>query len=284
MTDTNLSAQYRQEIKNYLENENRTFADGFALLQKFSNKLALLAQIQRKATSIMHKKIDYELKQIAERPTIKLSPYVNKTSIAPAVAQSTKVPHINSSNEEQKTFDAIAPEVKEQAEIKLKDRLTVSTSKLNIKIEEMPIAIKELFNKACRFHHLKVHYFTLMKTIPAGDEHNAKRSEALKLAKEYEKLNKEAWAKIDDWADAGKPALDNEKTADTEQTSADAARAIGTAKSYISRYTGKLDMLQGKKYEDRKSKLQQEVKVLLDNGVDIPAKNVETLKKHAILE
>lgn len=282
MTDTNRSAQYRQEIKNYLEDKEHTFADGFALLQKFSNKLALLAQIKRKATPIMHKKIDYELKLIAERPTIKLSPYVNKTSIAPAVAQSTKMPHTNASNEEQKAFDAIAPEVKEQGEIKLKERLKVSTSKMNIKIEEMPTAIKEIFDKACRFHHLKVHYFTMMKTIPAGDKYNPQRAEALKLAKEYEKLNKEAWAKIDEWADTGKPVLD-EKPADTEQAPADAVSAINTAKVYLSRYTKSLDELKGKKYEERKAMLQQKVKDLQDNKVDIPTKNVETLKKHGLL-
>ncbi len=283
MTDTNLSFQYRQEIENYLANNERTFVNGFALLQKFSNKLSLIAMIGRKCTPLMHKKIDYELKQIADRKVIKLSPYANKTSVSFAAAQSDKQAYTNASYEENKAFDALPSAVLEKGDIELKKRLKVVISKLDITPDDMPKAIAELYSRARKFYHLKRHYFTLMKAIPKGDKNNAQRAEALKLANEYETLNKEAWKKIDAWAEAGKPNLDEQKE-ESEPSTAELSRAIGSSKSYISRYADSLDKLTGKKYEARKEKLSEELKILFDNAITIPAKKRDVLTKHGLIE
>ncbi len=280
--EINLSEQYRKEITDYLNQENRPFAVGFQLMQKYSIKIALLHMIGRKATHPnMHKKMDYELQRIAERAIVKLSPYANKASMSkahPAIASL-----VNVQSREDEVLENISEEDKTKAEIKLKERLKVVTSKLELTPEEMPQAIKELYNKARKYYHLKVHYFTLMKAIPQGDAHNSKRAEALKLAKEYEDLSKGAWAEIDNWAKAGKPNLDEAKD-ENEPSTAEVSRAIGSSKSYISRYADSLDELTGKKYEARKEKLSEELKILLDNDIAIPAKKLDVLTKHGLIE
>lgn len=278
------SDQFRQELKSYLEDKTAPFAVGFELMIKFSIKVSLIHMIGNKRNQpVMRKKMDYELGKIAERPIIKLSPYANKAVMAkvhPAVGKLLEQNNIANEKgaEELEIVEAMKPKAKAEGEKLLSKRLKVITTKKEVTPEEMPTHIRKEWDKARKYFHVANHYHTKMKVVETDEE----RAEALKLAKEYEELSKAAWTVIDAWGAEGKPSEEKEETAQTA-VPADVARAIGSAKSYISRYATSLEEKKGKAYEDRKEKLEDKVKTLLDNAIAIPEPAVAVLKKHGII-
>lgn len=286
----NIKAQteaFRKEIETYLASEDRPFGLGFRLMQKYSTKISVMHMICRKREKpLMKQKLDYELACIAKQAEIKLSPYSDSKVMAQvhpgmkAIIKASEVQGNEKTSGEDQILDAIDAKEKEADDIVLKARLKVVTAKLDVTEDELPAAIAELYAKARRYYHLYSHYHTQMKLVPEGDENNEARAKALKLAKEYEDLNKAAWAEIDAWAEAGKPEIEEEAK---DETSAEVRRAIGSAESYISRYADTLEELEGKKYEARKEMLIKKVGILTANKEAIPAKKADVLKKHGII-
>lgn len=276
-----LSDQYREEIQAYLDDTDGLFGVGFELMQKFSIKVSIMHMIgRRRDNPLMKQKMDYELAKIAAQDVITISPYADKAimnKVHPAMATivGDHKAVVAKTEAETKIVESLPEDVKKEGEIQLQERIKVFTTKNEVKFEELPPEMQKEFDKARRFYHLERHYHTTMKVAESDEA----RAEALKLCKEYEELNKAAWAIIDQWTKAGKPAPEKPK----DQLPADIARAIGSATSYLSRYTSGLESKKGKAYEHLKEMVTKKITILTDNKVAIPEPQVEVLKKHGLL-
>ena len=272
------SAQYREEIKAYLNSDERPFAVGFKLMQKFSIKVSMMHMIARRSSHpMMKKKLDYELEKIAKQDVITISPYVDKAVMKKIHPAMTTIIEEHSIKEETKLVDDLPEDVKKEGDIVLQERLKVVTNKQEVTFDELPDKIKQQFVRARRFYHLERHYHTVMKVAETAEA----RAEALKMSKEYEELNKAAWAVIDQWEKEGQPELDKQE--DEVQLPGDIARAIGSAKSYLSSYASGLETKKGKQYEHLKDMVTSKITILTENKVAIPEPQVELLKKHGLL-
>lgn len=221
------------EIKVYLQNENKSFDDGLKLFSKYSRNVCLQRWLFRKGESKMSKLI-YELEKLSGYENLK----VNK-------AVHAEMPK----NVKNSVSDKVLTDNKE-------------TQFRSVKFEDLPEELKPVYNNIRVAYKFRRSYHEKLK-LSIGDVEKAK-----KLAKNIttcDDVIKKGWKVIDNF----KPG-DTLDTNDSPKSDAD-HQTIQNNRIYVSRFLSDLEKgkIKPEKLDDRKSKVQERVDWLVKNKLEM---------------
>lgn len=252
---------YRKEITAYLSGD-KDFAEGYALLLKYCSNRGLLQNIQLRGERLKAKMI-WQLEQYSKQEFIALSRFQH--------AQRRPMGQTRQINVELKEQAAAKEAVNVELRKKGGSKFDPST---------LPEALQPYYVRACKyyremnFHHVRI---GLLDT----DE---KRAAELKLLKAVENDNKACWSTIDAYLKDGTlpkaPAAPKAET--TGNAAKDSAKAISSAKSYLTKNVKKLATLTGEKLEAKKADIKLRVDILIAAD-SVPKTHEKALKKHGLI-
>lgn len=243
------------EIKQWLEAEEKDFAAGYNLFVRFSHNRALALYLARKNDMA---KLTYEIEKIAQRPVLKEMPVM---PIAPIVKQ-------------------IA--VKSDAVTVVEASIDQTEKKIRVikggqvQYDELPEEFKKLYDENLVSYKNMRTLHEQMKLAKTDDERAAKR----KMIDSFDDLIARNWKRIDDWAEGKLEAKEVTKQSNT----ADVLKKIQAARTYLSRNIDKMANLEGEAAWKLKYTLREKLSFIRDNKAEISKETLEKLAKHGIID
>ena len=246
------------EIKLWLEAENKDYEAGYSLFVRFSHNRALALYLARKKDL---KKLQYELEKIHDRPALREAPVM---PIGPVI----KVIKAAAENANGITK---AKEVIDNAEGKVR---IIRDAK--IQYEDLPDELKKLYDENTASYKNMRALHEQMK-LARTDQDRAQKRSAIDSLDDTISAN---WKVIDDWAQ-GKLETDSmeAKKADEEQY-----KLINAARTYLSRNISKMETLKDEKLNRMKLELRDKVAFLRKQKAEISRDTLVKLAKYGIID
>jgi hypothetical protein len=247
-----------EEIKAWLDSENKQFETGYALFVRYSHNRALALYLARKQDL---RKLEYELFKIHERPALKEAPVMPMAPVLRMVkAAEDKVSGITG-----------AADVISSAEGKVR---IIRDGK--VQYEDLPDELKKLYDENTASYKNMRAMHEQMKMAQTDEQRAGKRL----MIDSFDDCISRNWKLIDDWA-AGKLELDS---LNAKQTEEEQYKLINAARTYLSRNTPKMETLEGVKLDKMKLDLRERVYFLRSQKAEISRETLVKLAKYGIIE
>ncbi len=243
-------SEFHHEIQAWLESEPRDFNAGYTLFLRFSRNRSIAHYIARKGDM---NKLVYELEKILKLKVLK----ENKTHKTPAPRG-----HVLE----------LAKTVKAQSSEQINK---VSSNRFDY--ENAPPEHQKLYDEIRMHQRVITSNHEKMKLANS----DAERKEFRQNIIHHEDRMKEKWAILDGKKEYPLPSSDKTSKAGSNDTPD--IKDINAAKSYLSKYIGRLDETEGEDLEKWKQKLKERVQILQLGNIPL-GKHEELLKKHGIIE
>lgn len=247
--------QYRKEIKNWFAS-GKDFDQGFSLFVRFSHNRALAIQLARKRTQ---GKLEYELEKLAIAPVLIERPVMNIAVVRTVVVK---------------------------AEVAKKE-IVIEVDKTERKFEK---AEKVLVNTEGRIDYEKLNEEQKALFDANRDKYKEMRSwhEKMKLAKtDQERADARAMIiELDDAIRANWQKFDASFTGEVSENfspEVDPVKAVGNARSYLSKNLSKLESLTGKKLDGLKEKVKERYDVIIAANQVVDDETTAKLVAHGII-
>lgn len=247
-----------EEIKAWLETEEKDFAAGYTIFVHYSHNRALALYLARKQDL---NKLIYELEKIHERSTLKDAPVM---PIGPILK-------VIKSAEEKANGTADAADVIGKAEGKIR---VIKDGK--VQYEDLPDELKKLYDENTVSYKNMRTLHEQMK-LAKTDEERAEKRAIIDTLDDGISAN---WKIIDDWA-AGKITADDLVAATGEQ---DEYKQINAARTYLSRNISKMETLKDEKQDKMKLDLRERVSFLRSKKAEISHETLVKLAKYAVID
>jgi hypothetical protein len=247
-----------EEIKAWLDSEEKDFEAGYTLFVRFSHNRALALQIARKR---LLTKLEYELEKIYKRKELKDSPVMPIGPVKKALAKA----------EDKETGVQQAGVIVEAAAGKVK---IIKGGR--IQYEDLPEELKKLYDENTdRYKRMRARH-EQMKIAQTPDARAQRRSD-IDYLDDGIAAN---WKVIDDWA-AGKLNLDDLKKNDADK---EVYKQINAARTYISREVKKVAKLEGEKRKKKVDAIIERIMILKKHNAKINDKTLQKLIELEIMD
>lgn len=260
MNDLNKTEEYRKEINDWLAS-GKDFDEGFVLFVRFSHNRALAMQLSRKR---IQSKLEYELQKILERTLIIERPVmpigVIQKSVAPVIEKKAAIAT------EAETIEAT---VLEHGKMRVKREDSIDYDALTDEQKDLYDANRDMYKLMRSFHEK-------MKLATTDEDRKAAREKVVEL----DGLIRDNWKQFDA---SFLPAGEKVEGGEPEAKEADPVKAVGSARSYLSKNLPKLEGLTGKKLDDLKSKIKVRYETIIAANQVVDEETVAKLKSCGII-
>jgi hypothetical protein len=269
---------YKQEIVDWLNQEEKDFSAGIELYTRFGHNKALALQMVRKN---LLSKLVYELRKIAERPVIRetrtgkerLQKAVEKTKKVieakklrkkriPAKGKAKPADVIAAKKQElEAEIDRMVEAAKEDIEEIAPAKVKISSTGKEISLNDLPPRLQAKWEENREKYKLMRAWHEKMKLAKTDKERAKCRAELVALD---DKIAAN-WKEIDNYAATGETEDEHEILL----TPAEQAKELNACRSFISRNITKVAGLDGTKREELLKKLAERVATLWKYNAEI---------------